>query len=37
MEWVYFLAPLALFEARQSGQGQVVDAAICDGAVSLMP
>lgn len=26
----------ALIEARQSGQGQVVDAAICDGATSLM-
>ncbi|MEG0193283.1 MAG: CaiB/BaiF CoA-transferase family protein [Stenotrophomonas sp.] len=26
----------ALLEARQSGQGQVVDAAICDGANSLM-
>lgn len=25
----------ALFEARNSGQGQVVDAAICDGAASL--
>ncbi len=26
----------ALLEARRSGQGQVVDAAICDGALSLM-
>lgn len=26
----------ALFEARNSGQGQVVDAAICDGVLSLM-
>jgi alpha-methylacyl-CoA racemase len=26
----------AVFEARCSGQGQVVDAAICDGVVSLM-
>jgi alpha-methylacyl-CoA racemase len=26
----------ALLEARQSGQGQVVDAAMCDGAASLM-
>lgn len=26
----------ALLEARQSGRGQIVDAAMCDGAVSLM-
>lgn len=26
----------ALHEAKQSGKGQVVDAAICDGAISLM-
>ncbi len=26
----------ALFEAQRSGEGQVVDAAICDGAISLM-
>ena len=26
----------ALFESQRSGEGQVVDAAICDGAISLM-
>jgi alpha-methylacyl-CoA racemase len=26
----------ALLEARKSGKGQVVDAAICDGVISLM-
>ncbi|MDZ7864250.1 CaiB/BaiF CoA-transferase family protein [Acidovorax sp.] len=35
---LYLVAGLlaALLEARASGQGQVVDAAICDGALSLM-